>query len=151
MGMFIVVLRDDAPDRSSFVEAHQSLGLAVFLFVLFRLSWLLVNPPPPPASGLRPWEHRLAVLVHFALYGFILAFPLTGFFMTAYKGEAINFFGLTLPAFVTATAQPAQRWAELHNIVLPFTFYAIIFAHIAAVVKHQFLDRRSSHVRRMLT
>lgn len=80
------------------------------------------EPAAGPVSGPRPWKYRLAGLVHFALYGFILAFPLSGFFMIAYKGEPINFFGLTLSPFVTASTQPAQSWAELHNMVLPFAF-----------------------------
>jgi cytochrome b561 len=44
----------------------------------------------------------------------------------------------------------ASLMMVIHNAVLPFMFYAIIFAHIAAVLKHHFLDQRTADIRRML-
>jgi cytochrome b561 len=38
----------------------------------------------------------------------------------------------------------------LHDRILPLVFYGIIFAHLGAVLKHHFVDRRVGDVRRML-
>ncbi|MBC8048880.1 MAG: cytochrome b [Chitinophagales bacterium] len=151
MGLFISVLQPASAERAEFLAAHQSLGLAILFVVAFRLMWLLINPPPAPSPDLRPWERRAAHGVHIALYGLILAFPLSGFLMSAYGGDNIQFFGWPIPALVEPDSKALSIWATAHNLVLPGAFYLIIFAHIGAVLKHHFLDRRTSDVRRMLT
>jgi cytochrome b561 len=150
MGLFVAALHDAAPQRAGFIAIHQSLGLAVILVAAFRLLWLLASPPPPLAPDLRPWQHSLAHTVHIGLYCLIIAFPLSGFFMSAYLGDPIGFFGLAVPAPVAPDRQAASDWAAAHTLILPFAFYALIFAHLGAVLKHHFLDRRTGDVRRML-
>jgi cytochrome b561 len=151
MGLFVAALRGDSPDRAAFAAIHQSLGLAVIPVVVVRLLWLLVSPPPPLPRDLRPWERRLAHAVHAGLYCLILAFPLSGALMTAYRGEPIQFFSWPVPAPVAPDRQGALNWASAHDLILPFAFYAIIFAHVGAVLKHHFMDGRAGDVRRMLT
>jgi cytochrome b561 len=38
-----------------------------------------------------------------------------------------------------------------HAVVLPVAFYAAIFAHVGAAIKHHFIDRRLGEIRRMIT
>jgi cytochrome b561 len=151
MGLFIAVLREDSPDRAGFVAAHQSLGLALIPIVALRLLWLLASPPPLLPKCLRRGERLLAQVVHLALYCLILAFPVSGYLMTAYKGDAVQFFGWIVPALVAPDTRASVNWAAAHNIVLPFAFYAIIFAHVGGVLKHHFVDGRAGAIRRMLT
>jgi len=40
--------------------------------------------------------------------------------------------------------------AILHNLVLPAVFYLAVAAHLGAVTKHHFVERRTLEVRRML-
>lgn len=39
----------------------------------------------------------------------------------------------------------------MRNVVLPFVFYAVILAHVGAVLKHHFGEGRKDDGRRMLT
>ena len=151
MGLFVSVLKDELPDRAEFLSAHQSLGLAVFAVVAVRLVWLLFSPPPAPSPDLTPREHRLSRAVHIGLYGLILAFPLSGFFMSAHGSEDIQFFGWALHSPVDPGKRAAAIFATAHDIVLPLLLYVLIFAHIGAVLKHHFVDARDNDVRRMLT
>ena len=151
MGLFVSVLKDASPDRAEFLAAHQSLGMAVLGVVAVRLFWLLISPPPAPSPNLRPRERQLSRAVHLGLYGLILAFPLSGFLMSAHGGEAIPFFGWALPSPVDPGNGAALLFATAHDLVLPSLFYVLIFAHIGAVLKHHFVDARSNDVRRMLT
>ena len=150
MGLFVSVLKAGSPDRAEFLAAHQSLGLAVFAVVAVRLLWLLFSPPPAPPPGGAAWERHLARTVHIGLYGVILAFPLSGFLMSAYTGEAMQFFGWPLPSPVTPDKRAAAIWIAAHDLVLPLLFYALISAHIGGVLKHYFMDGRQSDLRRML-
>jgi cytochrome b561 len=99
---------------------------------------------------LKPWEHRLAQAAHVALYGLILALPLSGLFMMMARGEPIQFFGEPVPAVFGVSPLWSSALTILHDDVLQIAFYGVFFAHIAAVLKHHFADRRIADVRRML-
>ncbi len=150
MGMFMAVLPAGSPDRAGFVATHESLGALVLVLVALRLAWLLRSPPPGFDGALRPWERRLAHAVHIGLYSLILAFPLTGLLLGLSAGVPLPLFGFMLPALWPASPAAAGVLAVLHNQLLPLLFYAVIFAHVGAVLKHHFVDGRVNDVRRML-
>jgi cytochrome b561 len=133
MGMFMSILPAESSDRDSFVTAHQTMGVLVLILVAVRLAWLLRSPAPGFGTDLKVWERRLAHFVHIGLYALILAFPITGLFMTYYRDEGWS-----------------AGLAILHDRVLPLLFYGIIAMHVGAVIKHHFVDRRIDDVRRML-
>ncbi len=151
MGLFVSVLKAESPDLAEFLAAHRSLGLAVFAVAAVRLLWLLISPPPAPSPNLTPRERSLSHAVHIGLYGLILAFPLSGFLMSAHGGEAIQFFGWALPSPIDPGKRTASIFAAAHDVLLPSLFYILIFAHIGAVLKHHFVDGQDSAIRRMLT
>jgi cytochrome b561 len=150
MGLYMAVLAPGSPDRTDFVVAHQTMGLLVLILVVIRLAWLLRSPAATLAADLKPWERSLAQAVHVALYALILAFPLSGLFMMMSRGEPVRFFGDAVPALFGAS--PSWSWALtiLHDDVLQIAFYGVFFVHIGAVLKHHFVDRRISDIRRML-
>jgi cytochrome b561 len=150
MGMYMAILPSDSPDRAGFVVAHQTMGLLVLILVIGRLAWLLRSPPASFAAHLKPWERRLAQVVHVALYALILAFPLTGLFMMMGRGETVRFFGEAIPPFFSPNPEASSALTILHDDVLPLIFYGSFLAHIGAVLKHHFVDRRIADVRRML-
>jgi cytochrome b561 len=150
IGIFMSILPKNSPDRASFVAAHQTMGLLVLIFVVLRMAWLLRSPPAVFSSDLKPWERQLGHAVHLALYGVILAFPLTGLFELMYRGETVQFFGQAIPAFCRPNLEWSSLLAILHDRILPLVFYGIIFAHLGAVLKHHFVDKRAGDVRRML-
>ncbi len=151
LGLFVSVLKHESPDRAEFLAAHQSLGLAVFAVVAVRLLWLLISPPPAPSPDLTSRERRLSRAVHIGLYGLILAFPLSGFLMSAHGGEAIQFFGWALHPPVDPGKRAAAIFATAHDLILPLLLYVLIVAHIGAALKHHFVEGRNSDIRRMLT
>ena len=143
MGLFIAVLPDSG-DRASLLAVHQALGLTVLAIVVARVAWLIVSPPPTANDEL---QRRLAIAVHVGLYALIIAFPLSGYLMSAPGNEAVVFYGLVLPHI---GLRGAPQWRTLHDLFLPLAFYTVIALHITAVVKHHFGDRRLGDVRRML-
>lgn len=150
MGLFTSVLPVDHPERSAFLATHQALGMIVLVLVALRLAWFRRSPPPPLRSGLRRWERRLAHATHVGLYGLILGFPVTGLLVTAFRGEALDVYGWSLAGVLAPDPRLASIAAALHNLVLPAAFYLALFAHLGAVAKHHFIERRRDDVRRML-
>ena len=150
MGLFVSVLPAASVERPMFLAAHQSLGMTILLLVALRLVWLLVSPAPPLPSTLTQWEHRLARVSHIGLYALILGFPLSGYLLTTAQGQGTDLFGWVLGPVFAPDARIARIASLLHNLALPFIFYAVILAHVGAVLKHHFGQGRKDDVRRML-
>ncbi len=150
MGLFVSVLPIGSEDRAMFLAAHQSLGLAILVLAAFRLIWLVTSPAPQPQSGARPWETSVARAVHITLYALIMAFPLSGTLMSMARGDSVDVFGWKATELIGPAPGLASLMTLLHNAVLPLLFYGVIFAHVGAVLKHHFIDRRTTDIRRML-
>ena len=150
MGLLVSVLAPDHPARPEYLETHQVLGLTVLLLVVFRVLWLVQSPAPPMRDDLKPWQRKLAKATHLGLYGIMLGFPITGVLLTVWSGDALDVFGWSVSGLFTPDAQLAAVVAAVHNLVLPAAFYLAIFAHLGAVTKHHFTERRLLDVRRML-
>jgi cytochrome b561 len=146
IGLFMAILPEAAPERGDFVSAHQSLGLTVLLLTAGRISWLVFNPPPQPLSQQGTAGHRLARIVHTAIYGTLLAFPITGFLIS--QGGNIDLYGWSVPTPEWPAASALAM--ALHAWGLPVLFYATIAMHLVAVFKRHFADRDKAAVRRML-
>jgi len=96
------------------------------------------------------WERCFAHAVHIPLYGLILTFPLTGLLETMCRGDAVQFFGQTIPAFCRPNLPLSSGMTTLNDKTLPLVFYGIIFVHLGAVLKHHFVQGRIGDVRRIL-
>jgi len=150
MGLFTSVLAADHPERGVFMATHQALGLTVLLLVVLRMLWLGQSPAPQLRADLQPWQRHLARATHLGLYGLMLAFPVTGVLLTAWRGDELDVYGWSATGLLAPNAQLAEGVAVLHNLVLPAIFYLAIAAHLGAVTKHHFGERRPQQVRRML-
>lgn len=151
MGLFLSVLPGGSPERADFLAAHGSMGLTLVTVVVLRIAVLLTTPAPRLPQALRPWERGIARTLHVLLYGLIVAFPVSGLLMSAYRGEDVRLYGWPLPQVVAPEASRAALWAAMHGWLLPALFYAAILAHVCAVLKHHFTDGRIQDVRRMIT
>ncbi|MFY9657755.1 MAG: cytochrome b [Methylocystis sp.] len=150
IGLFFSVLPKSSADRASFLSAHQSLGLTVLALVFVRLAWLKMSPAPAPSAGLTSWERFLALSTRVCLYLIAVGFPLSGFFVNAFQAEAVDLYGWTIPLPFGPDARIAALASAAHAVALPLAFYAAIFAHVGAVMKHHFIDRRVDEIRRMI-
>jgi cytochrome b561 len=149
IGLFMQTLTPNAPDRAVFVAVHETIGVTVLVLVLARLAWLARNAPPKLSPSLRPWERALARATHPALYALIILLPVTGLLLTVFGGVPLELYGWNVPLPAAAPAT-STLWPTLHNQILPLLFYAVITLHLAAVLKHHFIARRTEDVRRML-
>ncbi len=75
---------------------------------------------------------------------------MTGLLVTVVGSVGLELFGWRVPLPATTAPAAATPWPTLHNQVLPLLFYAIIAMHLAAVLKHHFVARRTQDIRRML-
>jgi cytochrome b561 len=138
LGTFI----DDLPKRlePAILFAHMSLGLSLLALLLVRLGWRLGNPPPGAVpSPLGPWSHHLATSVHWALYWFMLAVPLSGIMLEFGRGQPVPIFGLFEIASPWARNRAfARTLKEVHEL-LAHTLLIVAALHAFAALAHHYV------------
>ena len=129
-----------SPQRVKLYNWHKWAGMTIFALSLLRLLWRATHRPPVdlPASA---WQQRAAHATHGALYLLFFAVPLVGWAYSSAAGFPVVWFGmLPLPDFVPADKALAEAIKPWHGY-LAFAMAALVILHVAAALKHQFVDR----------
>ena len=133
------------------VDTHKSVGITVLGLALLRMLWRQANPPPALPANYPQWQRRLSHVVHIALYGLMIALPLTGWMHDSAWSKAVEFpmelFYLFPWPRISAISNldPATKEA-LHALFgawhtwLSYALYALLALHLAGALKHQWLD-----------
>ena len=150
IGLFMTILPVDQLERQGFAAAHQSLGITVLALFVLRVLWLLVSPPPGAETDTPAWQHQAARAVHLVLYASLVAFPLSGYLLSAAGDVPIDFYAPPLPGIIRPGNSAASIAGLIHDWLLPILFCAAIALHVGAVLKHHFRDGQKNTVRRML-
>lgn len=87
------------------------------------------------------WQRRAATATHWALYGLLLAIPLSGWLHGSAAGAPTVYLGRwPLPDLVGEDETLAEGF-RLAHVALNFSLLALVIVHVAAAVRHQFVDR----------
>ena len=147
----------DGLPRSTLLQLHRSIGIAILLLTAGRLYWRYKNPPPAPESSLTPLELKLSHWVHMGFYGALFALPLTGWAMASMEqAGGMSLFGLIpWPSFPIVGWLPGDWQDNLADLsdqthsALVWVMLVLMFLHIAGALKHHFISRDPT-VARML-
>lgn len=135
------------------LQLHKPLGITILLLTLARLAWRLTHRPPMINPDLKPWERRLALVVHWGFYVILLALPLSGWAMVSASKlitvYPIDMFGLfDWPALSFLTNLPADQMkstqdllSEAHHLIAKIIVYVLTPLHVLGALKHHFLDK----------
>lgn len=139
-----------SPERFWLYQLHKSLGITVLALMALRIVWRLTHRPPELVPGMPAWERTAAQGAHLALYGLLLALPLSGWLMVSASTLPIPtlYFGLfqiphigfieSLPTDTKATFGSLSHW--LHWIA-GMVLILIVAGHVAAALRHHFVMR----------
>ena len=126
---------------------HKAIGVTILNLSITRLLWRIAKPVPPLSAGLKAWEVTLAKVTHNLFYFLMIAIPASGWIMhSAFSaGKQIGFFGLfAYPGLPMAQDKPTgELFKEFHE-VMAFAMLGLLALHIAAALKHRYVDRYGS-------
>jgi cytochrome b561 len=115
---------------------HKSLGLLVLALTAPRLLWRALDTRPAWPPDMPLGERRLARLAHAALYGLMLALPLSGWLINSAADLPFRVFGLwPLPALVPPD-EALKVLAQGAHLALVLALLALLAAHVAAALRH---------------
>lgn len=131
------------------LATHKSVGITILGLAVLRLAWRFFNPVPPQPAGEPRWQERAAHVSHFLLYALLFITPVLGWLMSSARNFSVSWWDLvTLPDFIEPNRQAYERLHDFHELMAQ-TLAVIALIHIAAALKHHFVDR-DDVLRRML-
>lgn len=136
-----------SPFKLQLLSYHKWIGVTIFLLTVARLAWRAGHAPPPLPETIPLWQQRAAHGLHLLLYLLLLAIPVSGWLMSSAKGVPVVYLGLVqLPDLVGKDKALGDTLQEIHE-ALNFGMLALLGMHIAAALKHHFLDKDTTLLR----
>lgn len=129
-----------SPQRLKLYNWHKWAGICILALSALRLLWRLTHRPPADVP-MPAWQQRASHAAHGLLYVLFFAVPLAGWAYSSAAGFPIVVFGvLPLPDFVSPDKALAEAIKPLHA-TLAFVLAGVVVLHVAAALKHHFIDR----------
>lgn len=134
-----------SPTRLKLYNWHKWAGITILALSAARLLWRLSHKPPvlPEAvlARMPAWQRSAHHGTHALLYLLFFAVPLVGWAYSSAAGFPVVWFGvLPLPDFVPADKALAEAIKPWHGW-LAYALAALVVLHVAAALKHHFIDR----------
>jgi cytochrome b561 len=134
-----------SPQRLKLYNWHKWAGITILALSALRLLWRLTHRPPALpaaiANAMPAWQRGAHHGTHHLLYLLFFAVPLSGWAYSSSAGFPIVWFGvLPLPDFVPVDRPLSEFLKPVHHW-LSYALAALVAMHVAAAVKHHFVDR----------
>lgn len=150
IGIWMTVFEPkDEQFKLTLYDIHQSIGMTVWVLMIWRAVVRWRNPPPPLPADMPALMRFAAHATHLALYVLIIIQPVIGFIGTSAWGFPPTWFWLVpIPDIVPqsnalgAAMSAVHLWGARAIIIL-------IILHIAAALYHRFV-RHDTIMARML-
>ena len=130
-----------SPDKLRLLSYHKWLGVTLFILIMARLIWRATHKPAPLIESMPQWQKMAAHGAHVLLYMLLFAIPLSGWLMSSAKGFQTVYLGiLPLPDLLEKDKLLGDVLGALHE-VLNIALLVLVVTHIAAALKHHWVDR----------
>lgn len=136
-----------SPQKLRYFAWHKWIGALVLPAAAVLLAWRALRGAPPLPDAMPQWERRLSTFTHALLYLFFFTSPLSGWAYSSAAGFQTVLFGvLPIPDVVARNREAAEALKALHRWI-NYALAAAVVVHVAAALKHHFIDRDEILVR----
>lgn len=141
IGFYCALQAPGTQPRRFLLEIHKSLGMTALVLIVLRLPLRWQFGEPDYRKPLGRLTRGAAHAAHLLLYGSMLYMPISGYVYSGAGGNSLPWFGLfQWPRLLPLDKVVAHTGYLLHHYGA-YVFYAVLAAHIAAVVWHRFVKR----------
>lgn len=128
------------PEKLPMINNHKAVGVILLFAGLWRVLYRIKQGFAAPAAPLPAWQEIASKASHWVLLACIILMPVSGLIMALYSGFPTSLFGLlTIPPIDKVEALSGA--ARIAHKVIAYTFAATLALHIAAAIKHHFIDK----------
>ena len=129
-----------SPRKLQWYLWHKSIGITIFALTSLRLAWRVMRPHPDPVP-MPGWQRRAAAASHALLYVLLLIIPISGWLYSSATGVQVVYLGvIALPNLVGKDKALGDALRIVH-VALNSGLFAVVCVHVAAALKHHFVDR----------
>lgn len=118
--------------KSTLLNVHIIVGIALAVLVCLRILWRLVDQSPDPPSHLGPFRLQIFKLVHIFIYLCFAGLFISGISLAITLGTDI------LPMHVTPGIKIGRFSLFLFHMASVISLIGLITAHIGGVLSYQF-------------
>jgi cytochrome b561 len=141
IGWIMTDIHGFTPTKLKYFSWHKWIGVTVFALAVIRVLWRATHRAPALDSATPAWQKAAAHLVHAVLYVLMLAIPLSGYFYSSAAGIQVVYLGIVPLPTLIGPDQALKASLRTVHVLLNYTLLALVAMHVAAALKHQFLDR----------
>jgi len=117
-------------------QLHETLGMCVFVLVVMRVLWRMVDTQPDPPQVPR-WMGFAAKAVQWALYLLLFALPLTAITGAWLEGHPLTLLaGVEIPTLLGLSHDAGARIATIHTWLGDAILWLAGFHALAALYHH---------------
>lgn len=128
------------PDKLRFYSWHKWIGVTVLALAMLRVLWRITHPAPPLPASMGHWQRLAAHAVHLALYALMIAIPVSGYLYSSAANFRVIYLGI-IPLPPLISPDPVLKvWFKSIHIALDYGLLALVAGHVAAALKHHWLD-----------
>lgn len=119
---------------------HRSFGVLVLVYGVWRVVWRLFQGFPEAIPGMPSWQETASKLAHWGLLAGIVIMPVSGVMSSVFAGRPVSVFGwFSIPAQTEISA--LAGFASATHGFVGKALAALVIVHIAATLKHHFVDK----------
>ncbi|MEW4468411.1 cytochrome b [Parasphingorhabdus sp. JC815] len=128
--------------RGPYMNTHKAVGISILFLSLGLLAWRLGNKPPTLPATMPGWQVLAARISHIFFYVLMIGLPIGGWLWMSTYPAPFSYFGLFDVPMLPVEGQKAlgETLHEGHKLAGK-AMIVLLLIHLAAVIKHQFLDR----------
>ena len=147
LGLWMRGLEYYSPWYKTAPDIHKSIGILLLVALAVRFIWRTINIRPDDCY-LSSFERSISQMVHGGFYLLLLVHMSTGYLISTVDGRSISVFGwFEVPSIYEQKG--LEDTVGLIHEYLSYGLMALVAVHVAAALKHHFINRDQT-MRRML-
>jgi cytochrome b561 len=129
------------PTKLRYFSWHKWIGVTVFGLAVLRILWRATHAAPALPRDMSAWQRVAAQFVHVLLYVLMVAIPASGYLYSSASNIPVVYLGLVRLPMLISPDPHLKAVLKVVHVTLNYGLLALVVLHVAAAIKHQWVDR----------